>query len=230
MKALKLFAAFAAVLAGVVLASASVVAQEKAEKAPLPKFKKNSVSIWLSPSNQIRNIGFGDYGSEKERMNQVADVIEPILKAQGVVVWRNDPEKGLREYVAEANERNVDLYFAIHSNAANKKARGTETFCFKFGGEGERFAQRVSDAIVELYDGPVRGKNGVKESHSHFGPGKPLYETANPNAPAILTEIAFHDNETDATWIMNNIEPIGQALARAVLEHLAAEHPDAVKK
>ncbi len=193
--------------------------------AGLPRFKPNAVSLYLSPSNQIRNIGFGDYRSEKERMNEVADVVEPILKAHGVVVYRNDPNNGLRDYVAEANKLDVDLYFAIHSNAANKRARGTEAFCFRFGGEGERFAKRVVDEILTIYNGPNRG---VKESHSHFGPGKPLYETANPNAPAVLVEIAFHDQETDANWILANIEPIGQALARAVLKHLAAEHPEAV--
>lgn len=193
----------------------------------MPRFKPDSVSLYLSPSNQIRNIGFGDYRSEKERMNEVADVMEPILKAHGVVVYRNDPNNGLRDYVAEANKLDVDLYFAVHSNAANKRARGTEAFCFRFGGEGERFAKRVVDEILTIYNGPNRG---VKESHSHFGPGKPLYETANPNAPAVLVEIAFHDEERDATWILANIEPIGQALARAVLKHLAAEHPDAVAR
>lgn len=193
--------------------------------AGMPRFKPNAVSLYLSPSNQIRNIGFGDYRSEMERMNQVADVVEPILKAHGVVVYRNDPNNGLRDYVAEANKLDVDLYFAIHSNAANKRARGTEAFCFRFGGEGERFAKRVLDEILTIYNGPNRG---VKESHSHFGPGKPLYETANPVAPAVLVEIAFHDEERDATWILANVEPIGQALARAVLKHLAAEHPEAV--
>ena len=193
----------------------------------MPRFKPNAVSLYLSPSNQIRNIGFGDYRSEKERMNEVADVVEPILKAHGVVVYRNDPNNGLRDYVAEANKLDVDLYFAIHSNAANKRARGTEAFCFRFGGEGERFAKRVVDEILTIYNGPNRG---VKESHSHFGPGKPLYETANPKAPAVLVEIAFHDEERDSKWILANIEPIGQALARAVLKHLAAEHPEAVAK
>lgn len=207
--------------------TASADAANAPTLADMPRFKPNAVSLYLSPSNQIRNIGFGDYRSEKERMNEVADVVEPILKAHGVVVYRNDPNNGLRDYVAEANKLDVDLYFAIHSNAANKRARGTEAFCFRFGGEGERFAKRVVDEILTIYNGPNRG---VKESHSHFGPGKPLYETANPNAPAVLVEIAFHDQETDAKWILANIEPIGQALARAVLKHLAAEHPEAVAR
>ena len=161
-------------------------------------------------------------------MNEVADVVEPILKAQGIKVYRNDPKKTIREYTDEANELGVDLYFAIHSNAsgAGGKARGTEAWCHRKGGEGERFAKRILDNLMTIYKGPNRG---VKEGYNRFG-DRPMHEPAAPKCASVLVEIAFHDNEEDATWIMDNIEPIGQALARAVLVHLAAEHPDAVEK
>ena len=194
---------------------------------PLPKFKQDALKLWLSPSNQTRNIGFGEYRSEKERMNEVADVVEPILKKQGIKVYRNDPEKSIREYTDEANKLGVDLYFAIHSNAAgNGAARGTEAWCHRKGGEGERFAKRILDNIMTIYPGPNRG---VKEGYNRFG-DKPMHEPAAPKCASVLVEIAFHDNEKDAAWIMANIEPIGKVLARAVLEHLAAEHPDALEK
>lgn len=200
-------------------------AQDVAD-APLPKFKQDVLSVWLSPSNQIHNIGYGEYRSEKERMNEVADVVEPILKAQGIKVYRNDPEKGIRDYTAEANRLKTDLYLSIHSNAFNGKVRGTETWCHRRGGEGERFAKRIGRELMKIYQGPDRG---VKEGYNRFG-DKPMWETADSNMPACLVEIAFHDNKEDATWILANIEPICKALARAPLVHLAAEHPDAVEK
>ena len=206
--------------------SAAAFGQDAKEK-PLPKFKQDALKLWLSPSNQIHNIGFGEYKSEKERMNEVADVVEPILKKQGIKVYRNDPEKGIRDYTNEANKLGVDLYFAIHSNAANGKARGTEAWCHRKGGEGERFAKRILDSIMTIYNGPNRG---VKEGYNRFGEGVPMHEPAAPKCASVLVEIAFHDNKEDATWIMENIQPIGEALARAVLEHLAAEHPDALEK
>ncbi len=214
----------AAILFAVVCAT--VNAQE-AEKAPLPKFKKDSVKLWLSPSNQIHNIGFGDYRSEKERMNEVADVVEPILKAQGVTVYRNDPEESIRDYTRKANELKCDLYFAIHSNAsANGTASGSIAYCHKKGGEGERYAKRLHEALMEIYPGRDRG---IGEGYNHFN-GKPMWETSDSNMPACLIEIAFHDNEGDSKWILANIQPIGEVLARATLEHLAAEHPEAVEK
>ncbi|MBQ5366921.1 MAG: N-acetylmuramoyl-L-alanine amidase [Thermoguttaceae bacterium] len=211
------------------VAAAALVAStnaQDAQKKELPKFKQDAVSLWLSPSNQIHNIGFGEYRSEKERMNEVADVVEPILKKQGVKVYRNDPEESIRDYTRRANELNVDLYFAIHSNAANKKARGNEVWIHRRGGEAERFAKRVNEAIMSIYDGPDRG---IKEGYNRFG-DRPLWETSDSHMPACLVEIAFHDEEKDATWIMENIKPIGEVLAQAVLEHLAAEHPDALEK
>ncbi len=205
--------------------AASANAQD-AQKKELPKFKQDAVSLWLSPSNQIHNIGFGEYRSEKERMNEVADVVEPILKKQGVKVYRNDPNESIKDYTRRANELNVDLYFAIHSNAANKKARGNEVWIHRRGGEAERFAKRVNEALMEIYP---RNNRGVVESYKFYD-GKPMWETGSSNMPACLVEVAFHDEEVDSKWILANIKPIGEQLAKAVLEHLAAEHPDALEK
>ena len=165
-------------------------------------------------------------------MNEVADVVEPILKKQGVKVYRNDPEESIRDYTRRANELNVDLYFAIHSNAFNGTAHGTVAYCHKFKDaygnetEGYRFAKRINDALMEIYP---RNNRGVKESYKMYN-GKPMWETSDSHMPACLVEIAFHDNEEDSKWILANIQPIGEQLAKAVLEHLAAEHPDALEK
>ena len=225
MKTLRNLALFSLALVCAFAFVSSASAQEEKEK-PLPKFKQDALSLWLSPSNQINNIGYGEYRSEKERMNEVADVVEPILKKQGVKVYRNDPEKSIRDYTAEANKLDVDLYFAIHSNAFNGKASGSVAFCHKYGGESEKYARRLHEAIMEIYPGSDRG---VQESYKMYN-GKPMWETSASNMPACLIEIAFHDNETDSKWILDNIEPIGEALARATLEHLAEFHPDALEK
>ena len=220
--------AFALALVSAFCAAASVAFAQDApkEKAPLPKFKQDSLKLWLSPSNQIHNFGYGDYGTEKERMNQVADIVEPIVKAQGVKVYRNDPNESIKDYTRHANELGCDLYFAIHSNAFKGNARGTTAYCHRFGGEAERFTQRVHDALLEIYPGPDRK---IHESYNRYD-GKPMWEPGYSNMPACLVEIAFHDNKEDSEWILANMQQIGEALARAVLEHLAAEHPDCLEK
>jgi len=82
-----------------------------------------------------------------------------------------------------------------------------------------RLSTRLFDALLTIYDGPRRGVLKRQD----------LYEPKTPNCPATLVEIAFHDNEVDSKWILNNMQLIGETLANGILLHLAEEHPDAVK-
>ena len=45
----------------------------------------------------------------------------------------------------------------------------------------------------------------------------------NPLPPAVLVEIAYHDNVEDANWIKNNIEGIGRNLALSIADILGVE-------
>ena len=186
-------------------------------------FKEGSVSVYLSPSLQPANIGFGDYGTEEKRMHEVADIIEKVLVQHGVTVYRNKIGMTLREAVADSNAKNPTIHVAIHSNAFNKTVRGVETFHKDQGSDFEeckRLAARLYDALLTIYDGPRRG---VK-------PTSTLYEPRNTVAPSTLIEIAFHDNEIDSKWILDNMQLIGETLAKGIMLHLAEEHPDSLKK
>ena len=41
---------------------------------------------------------------------------------------------------------------------------------------------------------------------------------AQSNAPAVLVEIGYHDNWSDATWVEGHMDDIAQQLARALTE------------
>ena len=51
-------------------------------------------------------------------------------------------------------------------------------------------------------------------------PTTTLAELRRTTAPAVLVEVAYHDNFEDATWIINNIEAIGENLALSVADIL----------
>lgn len=171
-------------------------------------------SIYLSPSTQERNIGYGNYGSEKYRMNQVADVVEKILTQHGVKVYRNRPDWDLKEVVRDSNLRKSDLHFAIHSNAGG--GRGAEIFAYSSQSEGAKAAKIIYDEFEKITN--IKGR-GIK-FNSKF------YELNSTNAPAILIEVAFHDNLEDANWIINNIEKIGVALAKGALKYFGVPYKD----
>jgi N-acetylmuramoyl-L-alanine amidase len=177
--------------------------------------------VYLSPSTQEKNIGVGSYGTEEYRMNLVADVVEAELSRHGVKVYRNKPEMTLAQVVEDSNKKQPDLHMAIHSDAYNGKARGCTVYCHRFGGVGEKLARNVYSEIEPLTPTADRG---VREGHSHYGPGKPLYELAKTTAPAALVEVAFHDNPLDAEWIMMNIEPIGIGIAKGILKTLGIKY------
>jgi N-acetylmuramoyl-L-alanine amidase len=180
-----------------------------------------SKSVYLSPSTQGDNIGFGNYGTERDRMNQVCNVVERVLKAHGLTVYRNNPNMTLRQIVVDSNSKNPDVHFAIHSNAGG--GQGCEVYCYKFGVVGENLARCIYNALSPITPTSDRG---VKQGFNFYGTGKHMYEVAYTNAPAALVEIAFHDSATDSTWIINNIESIGIALAKGVLNYFGISYTE----
>jgi N-acetylmuramoyl-L-alanine amidase len=181
-------------------------------------------SVYLSPSAQENNIGIGSYGTEEYRMNQVCDVVEKELKRHGVITFRNKTNMSIKQIVQDSNACNPTIHFAMHSNAGGGK--GCEIFCNKFGGHGEKLAKAVYSKIAPLTPTSDRG---IKQGHNFYGENKHIYELAYTEAPAALIEIAYHDNKDDAVWIVANIEIIGIAIAKGILEYLEIKYIAIVK-
>jgi len=178
--------------------------------------------VYISPSLQEWNIGYGNYGTEEARMNLIADVLDYELRRHGLITARNDPSMSLSEAVADSNSLDPKVHVSLHSNAANGQARGAEVYTHRFGGEGERLARLVYDEIEEI--SPTEGL-GIKEGYSTFG-GQGMYELRRTKAPAILAEVAFHDNPEDAQYIIDNIYELGQAVAKGVLEYFGIAYQE----
>lgn len=171
--------------------------------------------IFLSPSTQEFNVGYGEYGTEEERMNQITNYLEKILKTEGYTVYRNNPQESLTKAVQRSNEIGPDIHVAIHSNAsANGQAQGPEIFANRPNTSGARLAQDIYDEIMAIYPYGDIGR-GVLYTSS-------LYEIIRTNAPAVLLEIAFHDNPDDSKWIIENEEEIAQAIARGIDKYFAS--------
>lgn len=168
---------------------------------------ENQKIVYLSPSLQEWNVGVNDYGTEEERMNQVADVVERELKAKGYDVRRNNPENTLAQTVKESNQIGPAIHVAIHSNASgpSAKGKGPEIYANRPDTSGDRLAKSIYKEIENIYPNPENGR-GVIYTTS-------LYEVIKTLSPAVLLEVAFHDNPEDAKWIINNIENIGKAIA-----------------
>lgn len=170
--------------------------------------------VYLSPSTQDRNIGVGAYGTEEKRMNQVADVVESLLKHNGLIVYRNKPEWSLLQVVKHSNAQKPNVHVAIHSNAGG--GEGCEVFAYKAKSDGEVLAKSIYKELEPLTPSKDRG---VK-----FNPK--LYELRGTKAAAVLIEVAFHDNREDALWIIKNIKSIGKAIAKGIVKYFGLAFSD----
>jgi len=109
------------------------------------------------------------------------------------------PEKEdtpLMTRVKRANAAKVNYYVSIHYNAIGDNwddaASGVETYCYKFGGEGEKLARAIH-AVVKK--GRVQKDRGVKEGNFCV-----IRETS---MPAVLIEFGFMSNHKEAEWMLD---------------------------
>lgn len=83
-----------------------------------------------------------------------------------------------------ANSFGADYFVSIHCNSAGTpEAKGIETYCYKFGGQGEILAKAIQ---TELIAATGRANRGVKTAN--------YYVLRRTNMPAVLTELAFISN------------------------------------
>ncbi|MBE6705708.1 MAG: peptidoglycan hydrolase, partial [Ruminococcaceae bacterium] len=153
-------------------------------------------------------------GNEEYYMNLIADAMEPYLYATGIEFVRNDPSGTVNDSVAKSNMDRYDLHLALHSNASPENIAGTlkgsDFYYYTRSLEGKEAAATLADNFQNIYPDPSRVR---------IMPTSNLAELSRTNAPAVLVEIAYHDNPEDADWIRNNINEIARNLVQGLAEH-----------
>ena len=156
-------------------------------------------SVYLSPSTQQSNL-YVIGGTEEYYMNLVADAMEPYLEASGISFGRNTPD--------------MTAASSIRSNASPEgmygELMGTDVFYYPTSRNGKRFAEIIAENFKSIY--PYPELVDIRATTA-------LGEVRQPTMPSVLVEVAYHDNEEDADWIVDNINPIARELARSVAEY-----------
>lgn len=170
--------------------------------------------IFLSPSVQEYNPYVGG-GNEEYYMNLIADAMIPYLTASGIEYTRNDPSRSVSAAIAQSNAGNYDFHLALHSNAAPPSnagnVRGTDVYYYPSSTQSQRAATIFANNLKEIYPEP---------SLVRTLPTTTLAEVSRTRAPAILIELAYHDNPEDAQWIRDNINTIAENLATSTADFL----------
>jgi len=177
---------------------------------------KNNFSVYLSPSNQVHNLGAGSFTNEMREMNDIANHIEIRLKANGVTVYRNNPVGNINQWITQSKMRGVDLHLAIHSNASHDhKSSGVETWINEQTSKTYSLARHLQSSIFGIYHNQrARANRGVRFANGAFGEINDLFVPF-----GILLEIAHHDYEKDAEWMMDNKELIANTITDTILRY-----------
>lgn len=168
--------------------------------------------IYLSPSTQESNPYITGSGSEEYNMNLLADALEPYLLSNGIAWVRNTPEMTAASSIRQANSiGGFDFYLALHSNASGPGNeggnRGIIAFYYPTSSRGREAAEIFASELRAVY--PLPGLVRTQPTTS-------LGEVRQPQAPANLIEIGYHDNYDDARWIETSRDRIAEALARGL--------------
>lgn len=165
--------------------------------------------IYINPSVQYQNQYVNNLTNEGEEMAKIANLLVEILQEKtNLQVHCNCAIRGLSlsNSVKESNNLNVDYHFAIHSNAGG--GVGSEMFTST---SSYQFGNQILNSLNQLLPYQTRGmKDGVRNS---------LYEIKNTKAPAALVEILFHDEISQAQYIIENEEAIATALASGMIAY-----------
>jgi len=153
---------------------------------------------------------------EKDVTLAVALVLAGMLREAGcdVVLTRSGDTtpwaslRDLQERCDLANQAYAELFISIHANAAkNPTATGTETYCYRRGGQGERVATAIQRQLVAALGLPDRG---VKTAG--------YYVLKYTVMPAVLVELAFISNPEEEALLGSPPfqQQAAQAIARAI--------------
>jgi len=181
--------------------------------------KKDNVLIYVSPSNQYANLGVKEVGytTEMNEMNDLANYVIERLNEYGVKTYRNSPAAGINVWNKESMYLGADLHLALHSNASDDhQSYGTETWINNEYSDSLSIASMIQRNLIEIYPyKDLPGYNrGIKYANGALGECNDEWVYM-----GLLIEVAHHDYEKDAAWIMQNKKLIGYNIADSILSY-----------
>ena len=175
--------------------------------------------IYFSPSDQDRNMYAAGNTNEAEQCRKIALACVEAAKRCGFDAKTNTTDE-MEDRVEESNRWGADIHVCIHTNAFNGSVMGTRLFCYSKSGEGYKACERVMAALAPITPGE---SDSITENPK-------LYETRNTSAVAVYVEVGFHDNVTEAAWIISHTTEIAEAIVRGLCDYYSVAYVEPRKE
>lgn len=178
--------------------------------------------VFINPGHdQLELKGTSDYdpGAVNEEMGlyeneiaaEVGRLVVGYLRGAGCDVKLLQHES-LRKIYETANDWGADLFVSIHCNAfVDEGANGTEVLTYPDDEEGKKLAACIQKQIIGTFGTVDRG---VKLTSR-------LAVLNGTDMPAVLVEMAFISNESDAVLLRDRQDDFARAIARGVTDYLS---------
>ena len=182
-----------------------------------------NMKIYLSPSNQPKNLYAGNGTNEKVQMENVARHIKSILDSEyncETVMATLSLDIGMDGRPKEAKDKGCNVYLALHSNAGGGKASGAVAFYHPSSLIGKTLAANIVRELDAICPTESNRSKSIASGMTQFN-GQGYGEIRNPSklgSIAVLAETDFHDNPTTAHWITANNEAIARAYVAALVK------------
>ncbi len=171
--------------------------------------------IYLSPSNQSGNKYASGNTNEMAQCDKIAKAAETALKRCGFSVKVGKSGDTMANRCSESDAFNADIHMPIHTNAFDAKTTGgTLVMLYKSSTEHNKAGKALLDAVSKISPG---GDYVLRYRTD-------LYELSTPSAMSLYLEVEFHDTKTGADWIRNNIDAIGEAIAKGMCNYFGVSY------
>lgn len=160
------------------------------------------MKIYLSPSAQPHNAYAVGNTTEQVQCNRIATAAKKALERNGYTVKKAPEGQSYVKNVAESNAWGADIHMPIHTNAGGNH-KGTLGLCYK-GCVNNKYMQAVYKTVAEC----------TPWSDLGIGVRNDLYEINQTKMMCVYIECAFHDKADSAKWIIDNVEKLGEAIAK----------------
>lgn len=185
-----------------------------------------AIKIYIDQGHNPRSPNTGAEGNglrEQDITYRVGQELATLLRADGgfsVRLSRPTPDTqlgtsnsgSLRARVQDANTWGADYFISIHTNASDDRtANGSEQLVYQTQGTAYRLALAIAEQMAAV--------TGLRDRGVLARPG--LYVLRRTTMPAVLSEIGFITNPSEAALMSERPDLFATGIYRGILQFLA---------